>query len=497
MRSYATFFIIAVMSLGLVFLLFTRIRTPHEAPQEILEAKADEDAGPDGGKSDAAVAAVDAGPVDAAVAGKPPTERPLRVAALGWELVAAGVALSNGAPGAPATAPAMELAPETALDAVEARLARGGNDPQGVDVAILPLPAFVSSYERLRALEPRVFMLVGFSHGREEMHASPGALAKPPPGADEVKIVALAPATSADANMQKAGSESATVLGLFALDLLGVAPSRLRFVPAGSDAAKAAPFAAVVRGTADDRKVAFTTADASRLVPIVAVAPKAQLDARSKALEEWARAWASGLALAGKDAPNIARRLAAKEGIPFAAGVGGAPEALHLVDRLGQIEAATTTKAPVTIEALTQKTWQLARAAGLTTSAAPDPLPVDMRIGNAVSPPPPAPARDAAGDADAGATFAPAPANATLLVVYRATDAGADASSVAAQIGFLAGVFDRAIFRVSAKGGDKAARAIASAACDKHDVPAARLAIATAAAEPQGAFAAVEILAPP
>ncbi len=493
MKSYVTFFVIAVMSLGLVFLVATRARTAHDAPQEMLEAKTEEDAGADAGAADGAAGG--AAPIDAAAAPKPPAERPLRIAALGWELVAAGVALANGDAGAAQTTPPMELAPEASLDAVEARLARGGNDPQGADVAIVPLPAFVSSYERLRALEPRVFMVVGFSHGREEMHASPGALAKPPPAADEAKLLALAPATSADANMQKAGSESATVLGLFALDLLGVAPSRLRFVPAGSDAAKAAPFAAVVRGAADDRKVAFTTADASRLVPIVAVAPKAQLDARAKAYEDWARAWASGLALAGKDAPNVARRLAAKENIPFAAGVGGAPEALTLVDRLGQIDAVTTAKPPVTVEALTQRTWQLARAGGLTTSAAPDPLPIDMRIGNAVSPPPAAPAHDAAGEADAGAAFAPAPANATLLVAYRATDATADVASVAAQIGFLAGVFDRAVFRVSAKGGEKAARTIAAAARDKNDVPASRL--ATAPGEPQGAFATVEILAPP
>ncbi len=494
MRSYATFFIIAVMSLGLVFLLVTRVRTPHDAPQEILEAKA-EDAGADGGQGDAAALSAADAALEAAVVAKPPGERPLRVTALGWELVAAGVALANGDAGPAQTSPPMELAPETSLDAVEARLARGGSDPQGADLAIVPLPAFVSSYERLRALEPRVFMVVGFSHGREEMHATPGALAKPPPGADEVKVVALAPPTSSDANMQKAGSESATVLGLFALDLLGVAPSRLRFVPTGSEAAKTAAFAAVVRGAADERKVAFTTADASRLVPIVAVAPRAQLEVRAKAFEDWARAWATGLALAGKDAPNVARRLAAKENIPFAAGVGGAPEALALVDRLGQIDAATTTRPPVTVEALTQRTWQLARAGGLTTSAAPDPLPVDMRIGNAVSRPPATPPHEAPADADAGATFAPAPANATLLVVYRATDAAADASSVAAQIGFLAGVFDRAIFRVTAKGGEKAARAIAAAARDKNDVPASRL--ATGPAEPQGAFAAVEILAPP
>jgi hypothetical protein len=101
----------------------------------------------------------------------------------------------------------------------------------------------------------------------------------------------------------------------------------------------------------------------------------------------------------------------------------------------------------------------------------------------------------ASGDADAGASFGAVPVGATPLVLYRAVDSATDANAVAAQIGFLSGIFERAIFRVSAKGGDKAAKNIAGIARDKYEVPASRL--ATVAAEPQGAFAAVEILAPP
>jgi hypothetical protein len=310
---------------------------------------------------------------------------------------------------------------------------------------------------------------------------------KPPPGADEVKLVALGPATNGDANMRQAGSESATVLGLFALDLLGVAPARLRMVPAGSEAAKSAPFSAIVRGASDERKLALSSSDASRFIPIVAVAPKSVSESRGKALDDWSKAWLEGLARVGKDAPAVARRLATKENVTFAAGVGGAPEALHLVERLGQIEAGKST---VPLDALVSRTWQLARAGGLTTSAAPDPLPIDARAtaGGAATPAP------SPGDADAGA-FGPVPAGATPLVLYRAVDSAADATAVAAQIGFLAGVFERAVFRISAKGGDKAAKNIAGIARDKYAVPASRL--ATVATEPLGALAAVEILAPP
>lgn len=508
MKSYATFFLTAVMTLSLVFLLSTRARKEHAAPgvdpEYVETAESARDGGVrDGGDGGAILAEAGDGAAEAAAPAKP-VERPLRVTALGWELVAAGVALTAADGGA--MGPALELAPETTLEAVEARLARGGGDPVGADVAVLPLPAFVASYDRLRALDPRVFVLVGFSRGREEVHAAPGALLKPPPAADEVKLVALGPSTAADATAKAAGSESATTLGLFALDLLGVPAARVRMVAPGAPDAKAALFAAIVRGAADERKLAFSSADASRFVPIVAIAPKAQLDANETKMQGFARAWLDGLDRSRKDASNVARRLANKEALPLGAGVGGAPEAIALLERLGQIDPAGLPQqrafmgagatAPVTLETLTQKTWSLARAGGLTTSAAPSPLPIDERIVTAIAPaPPPKHTADVdPGVADAGA-FPPLPAGVTPLVLYRAVDPAADAASVAVQIGFLAAVFEHAAFRVTAKGGEKAARAIAAQARARFDLPASRL--ATAAGEPQGAFATVEVVSLP
>lgn len=498
MKGYATFFLIAVMSLGLVFLLVTRSRAPHDAPAADPEIVEIADGG-DGGKSDAGALANDAA-VDAAP--PKPAERPLRVTTLGWELVAAGVALTAMDGGA--TGPAIELAPEATLDAVEARLVRTGTDPVGADVAVLPLPAFVLAYDRLRALDPRIFAVVGFSRGREELHAGPGALMKPPPGADAVKLVALGPTTSADATARAVGSESATMLGLFALDLLGVTPRGVSLVAPGAPDAKTAPFAAVVRGAVDERKLALSTADASHLVPIVLVASfTEQLTKNETKMRDFARAWLDGIDRAGKDAANVAHRLANKEALPLAAGVGAAPEDRVLIDRLGQIAPVglaqqqswmgAAAKGPVTIETLAQRQWTLARASGLTAGA-PALLPIDPRIIMAIAPvPPSAPAPDAALTADAGA-FAALPTGTTPLVAYRA-DAASDAAAVVAQIGFLSGVFDRAAFRVSAKGGEKAARAIAAAARDRFDLPPSRL--ATAAGEPAGAFAVVEVLALP
>ena len=57
-------------------------------------------------------------------------------------------------------------------------------------------------------------------------------------------------------------------------------------------------------------------------------------------MRELTKAWLDGLERSRKDASNIARRLANKEALPLAAGVGGAPEAIALLERLGQIEPA-------------------------------------------------------------------------------------------------------------------------------------------------------------
>lgn len=492
MRAYLTFFLVAVMTLLLGFFLVTRTRVPHDAPAEVIEPVAVADAG-DAGVADARADA------DAAVVPPKPAERPLRVAALGWELVAAGVALD-------ATTPAIELAPETALDAIEARLARGGVDPAGADIAILPLPAFVASYERLRALDPRAFAVVGFSRGREEVHAAAGVLLKPPAGTEEVRVVAFVPATAGDISSRAVGSESASVLGLFTLDLMGVLPARVRFVPPAVPEAKTALLSAIVRGATDDRKLAFSTADASRLVPLVAIAPKGKIDESEAKLRDFLKVWMSGVEGAKKDAAAVAQKLAKKEGAAFAAGVGGAPEAIALLERMGQVDGAKLAdestligagaRGPYTLETVLQRTWQLARGGGLATSAAPDPLPIDARVvaGLGLATPTAKDAADA-GDADAGVlAFAALPAGVTPLVVYRA-DATSDAAAVAARIGFLSNVFERAAFRVSAKGGEKSARAIATMAKERFDVPMARL--ATTTTEPQGTMASVEIVALP
>ncbi|MCL2726471.1 MAG: hypothetical protein FWD69_18785 [Polyangiaceae bacterium] len=524
MRRYLGFVLTAIMSIALVFLIVTRARTTYDAPAKIVPVVSSIDGGADGGVVDAGE--VDAGLVDAgaladgsvdagalaastidASAGDattpPSTAGPLRVTALGWELVAAGAALAT-ANADVATRLPFVLAPETTLEAVSARLARGGGDPAGADVAVLPLPAFVITYDRLRALDLRAFAVVGLSRGREEIHSVQGAWIKPPSGSDEVKLAAFGPSSAGDPAARAAGSESATFLGLFALDLLGVDPSRVRLVAPGSVDGMGAPFAAITKGTADPRRLVLSTSNASRLVPLLLIAPRSKLDADETKLRSFARAWMDGLVRG--DAATVARRLAAKDGVPLAEGVTNAPDAVSLVEKLGQIAPATladqrtwigpSVHPPSSLATLMQRTWQLARASGLTQGAEPEPLPIDARITTALAMDAAPPAGDAlnASVTDAGAS-APFAVRTTPLIVYRARGNQIDAAGVAGEIAFLASVFEHATFRVAAKGGEKSARAITAIAQDRFGVSAARL--ATARGEPKGVFASVDIFDAP
>ncbi|MCA9588280.1 MAG: hypothetical protein KC657_23320 [Myxococcales bacterium] len=473
MRSKAVSIALVVMMVALVGMLVSRNREKHDAPAE--EVTAAVSPGDDGGAD--AAAAGDAGPHLATTDAAAPAGG-MRVVGLGWELLAPAVTAS-GDPGPD------EIAAAYALEGVETRLARGVADPAGADVAIMPLASFIVSYDRLKALDARAFLVVGFSAGREELHAvAPSALVKAP-GTEDVTLVA-APAS--------AGSEAATLLGLFALDAIGTPASRLKLIPATAPEAKGAPFAATLRGAPDDRKRVLSTADAPRLVPIVAVAPASALDASAAKYAAWAKRWLEGLARSKADAATVARRLAAKEGARISSDSGSPPEALALVERLGQIEAASLETnaslardgAEPSLSGLARETWRLARAGGLVAGAAPESPPVSTKVVTMLAPESAdagtsAPPADAAASSDASLD-GPAPlalatldAASTPILVAR-LDPAAETDAITARVALLAHVFDRATLAVSVKGNDKATREVLARAAAR-GVPAGRLAV--------------------
>ncbi len=379
-------------------------------------------------------------------------DRPLRAVTLGWDLGAPAM-LANGGLDPTDTSDfsaagvVTYLRPLEAMSAVEGALARGGGDKDGADIAVIPLSELVSSYERLRALTPEVFFVVGWSHGREalvtSLDALPTLFGKPEKSPGD---------KAAGFPMMGIAGEPATFLGLFVLDENGMPPGSVRLVARGDKPT----LAAIDRDAPTEpgwQNIFLTTADASRLVPFVAVAQHGLVDAHPRALAAWARVWVEAARKLDADPPSAARTIAAAP---------GAPEPIALLKRLGEIAHASlgdnarafglSGRDALTLETLFQQTWRIWRSAGVLATPAPDASPINGSIVASLVRSHPALAA-AAGPAK------PKPAEASpdtlkVLVNYRQPDGKVDPATLLATAGLLANVFERSVLRVAVtKGG--------------------------------------------
>lgn len=408
--------------------------------------------------------AVDAAQTGAAPAGAtaqqavvPPRPRApvrLEVVAAGWELLAPGVAMHGGAGGAAAVpgsqfeAAGVRVGFAVAGDAaaIEARLGRGGELGDGAEVAIMPLPALLASYERLQALSPQVFAVVGFSRGADVLTGSPAWLRDPP----RRGRVALA---------GERGSAHA-MLGLFALAQAGVDPARIDLVTEGGALQARARGRS---GSIDARAVMLSTADAVHLVPIVAVAPKGVIAAKRDALAAWLRVWFAGARLLEQDPTAIARRVAA---------LPGAPEAVELLDALGGLEfvdlreaaaaAGFSGRRAARLDVLVDEGWSLLRGAGQIAAPPPELPPLSavvlaqLALDGRVEPP-------------ARRVWPPARASASPLLVHTLVlgDRAREDTAVA-QLGLLADVFARSPIAITVPGDRASAARLATRAAERY-----------------------------
>lgn len=460
MRKKIIAFLLAALLAGWAVMLGVQKRTAHDAPAAPLPTAAASGSAAPSASGSASAAADASGAASApaasgsaaaptsgsasgsADAGAPKLmDRPLRVVTLGWDLAAPGLLANGGAePSATSELSAagldVRIAVANAASGLEAALARGGEDKEGADVAILPLPTFVAAYERLRALSLDMFFVVGWSRGREAVAAPKAEW----PTKGEVKLAGAA-------------GDPATFLALWALDLGGVPASQVKLL-APSTAASEAPFAAVDRSTplpADASRGALllTTADAPRLIPYVAVAPRGLVEQRSRALTAWAGAWLAGARKLAQDAPAGARAVAATK---------GAPEPIALLQTLGQSAPATLAdnvraaglsgRGAITLDTLFLRAWAIWRAASVLATPSPEVAPVATGVIASL-------ARAEPGQAAAAPDDKPrdAPAGAKPLITYRQTDAKPDEAELVATAGLLAGVFERAPLRLGVSAG--------------------------------------------
>lgn len=475
MRSTGLLLAQIVMVIGLIALVVGRPRDPHKAPAEIPEPPAVADAGADAAASASANASAkpptSAPPPASAEKPKPILDRPFRVAGMGWELLTPGAVPDTRDGGAGALN--IDLASEAAAAGLEARFARGGADPQGADLLVMPLPDFVASYEKLRALDPQIVGVIGRARGTTELRQGKDA----PKAGEDVKVLST-------------GDRSAELLALYVLEGAGVSLDKVRFVRAAADApeAKGVHYMLSPRGApADGARTIVSSADASGLVPIVAVAPRAQLEPMRAAYGAWVDRWFGGTAAVKKDAPAAARAIGGRP---------GAPDPVALVERMGQVDWQIDV---ISLGALANdafsaqnafvRTWQLMRAAGILGTPPPERAPVATGLSGPVDLSNAANGNTAPG-ADAGTPATPVGKPALTL---RIAEGVMDDRGVAQRTAEAAAIFERFVVRVTVKGGEKPSKVVAGTARDAARSAGPRV-YPGSAQLPQGAAALIEIV---
>lgn len=367
-RNFVTLLLVALLG-ALAFGLFARERTAHDAPLPAAPSASVSASASAAAPSAAPSVVTPPGATSAAPPKGPALGRTLRVTGLGWDLLAPALVENGGTKaskqgGFGAAGLEVSVQPMDAIEEVERALARGGGDDAGADVALMPLPELVASYDKLRALDLRVFFVSGWSRGRELLTG---------------KSLTSLPAKGS-VELRAPGPASATFVALFALDVAGVPPARINLV----DDAKA-PLSAVSRdpekAAGVQQQVLVSTAEASRLVPYVAVAPGGLVQSQRPALLAFVKGWLAGQDKLAKDAPAAARTIAALE---------GAPEPISLLAWLGEIESASlldnaeafglSGRGALTLDLLLARAFALWRDAKLTSNPPPPRLPVDGSV---------------------------------------------------------------------------------------------------------------------
>lgn len=492
MRVHIVFGLLLVLFGATIAMIAGRDRVAHTAPAPV--------AGPAALSAVAiapTIASGSASTVTAAGASVQLMDRPLRTITLGWDLAAPAVLANGGLEPSDrsdfsAAGVRTHVRPVDAMSAVEAALARDGTDKDGADIAVVPFSDLVASYERLRALSPEVFFVVGWSRGREALVSTRDALPPPVPANP-----APPPADRAAVSMVGTAGEAAAFLGLFALDANGTPPGSVHLVPQGPNLDDP-PLAAIDRDASSDtarHNVLLTTADASRLVPFVAVAQRQMLESHGKAFAAWARVWVEATGKLDKDPTTAARTIAT---------VPGAPEPIALLRRLGEMAPASlhdnarafglSGRGALTLEALFQQAWRIWRAVGVLATPAPEATPVDSAIVAAL-----VRASPSLVPAPKPKATAPAADSLKVLITFRQPDGKVDAATLLATAGLLADVFDRSSLRISVtKGGvvdATATRHLLDDVVQRFDVAPERLIVARKA--PPRTGAAIEILVAP
>ena len=367
-------------------------------------------------------------------------DRPLRIIGTSLELMAPGLVANGGdKPSEDSLFTEagldVEFVGTGSLDEIRRAIAQGGDDENGADIAIIALPGFVASYEQLRALEPRVFFVAGWSRGRETLASSHAG------GLTNINDLS-------DITLRGAEGDSATFFSLYLMNLAGASLDKITLVdeiPDGQDG-----FSAVSRGHADlfempdGHNALITTADAQGLITYVAIASEGFIRRHTEELTTWAQIWQKGRAQISDDVPAAARQLSSLD---------DNLDALDMIDLLGAIElasprdnarmAALSGRTPLTLEKQFQLAWDVWRNIGALSIPRPRAMPIgtDIIINLVRS------------DEDDHETLPTSttgePSTERVLLEHHHTGSHHDQEEMLDKVGTLAGVFNHSAIRIA------------------------------------------------
>lgn len=446
-RSNIVFGVLLLMLLGLGARFMTGSSVPHAAPPSSAAPKAaklpPENSAKPLANPSASPAAPSSAPAKGAAKRKILLDRALAVITSDWALATPGVLQNDGLePNKKAAFTkaglSLRLKASDKANDFENALARGGNDDAGADVAILPLPEFVAAYESLKALDPVMFLITGWSSGREVLLSRYERLEKLP--------------AQGPLMLRGAPGSSAMFLTAFVLDATGSGLDRLEFEASDVDPPAAAlwalsrqELAAVPK--AYDGTVLLSTGEALQLIPYVAVAQRAFVERHTEALVTFSRVWFEGQARVARDPTAASRRLAQ---------LGDGPEPLALLAKLGEMRTSSVTdnalsagvagRGAVNLTSLFERCWRYWRALKVLTTPSPERAPVSgevitqLVLGNAQ----PSPTRPSAPKLPSTQARARTP-----LLQLNADPTASDDAQIIGDVGFIAGVFARSTLRLS------------------------------------------------
>ncbi|MFT5359091.1 MAG: hypothetical protein ACI9KE_006334, partial [Polyangiales bacterium] len=251
----------------------------------------------------------------------------LRVVGLGAESIAPGIVAGGGLNSTDESEFAeglldVRLRKVAEVSAAERALSLGGDADDGAHLLVLPLPSFVASYERLRALDPRIIAVAGWSQGRDALYG---------PARDSLMQSRRSRRSAAVGLCADLGTPE-SFFALYLLELSGTSVPDVNIQERCGSGFRAHDRSGSTNNDLGSGRLIATSADASTLVPWVIIAPGSLFEGEEarEMLKRWLHGWFEGVREIREHAAESARMIASATN----------SDPVHILQHLGQIQVA-------------------------------------------------------------------------------------------------------------------------------------------------------------